>query len=64
MIYHRTHRMIIAESKCRLLNNDEESEQDVSIPLIMYSHPFLHQILATLLMSDGAAEPMIMHTLD
>jgi hypothetical protein len=32
--------MIIEESKCRILNNDEESEEDVSMPLIMRSHPF------------------------
>jgi hypothetical protein len=36
--------MIIEESKCRLLNYDEVSEEDMSIPLIMYSHPFLQQI--------------------
>jgi hypothetical protein len=36
--------MIIDESKSRLLNNDEESEETVNIPLIMRSHPFLHRI--------------------
>ncbi len=36
--------MIIEESKCRLLNKDEESVKSESIPLIMRSHPFLHQI--------------------
>lgn len=37
--------MIIEESKCRLLNKDEESKKTVSISLIMRSHLFLHQIL-------------------
>jgi hypothetical protein len=43
-MYQRTQRMIIEESKCRLLNKDEESVESVSIPLIMRSHLFLHQI--------------------
>ena len=36
--------MIIDESKCRLLNKGEESEETVNIPLIMRLHPFLHHI--------------------
>lgn len=44
LIYQSEQRMILKVLKSRQLNKDEESEEDVSIPLIMRSHPFLHQI--------------------